>query len=225
MRIPRSPHGNTSGRPRENIRNICAVHTPIPRTSTSRSITSASSYRCRLARHGSFRSARSVRSRMARSFCGEMPNCRSSGSLTPASTAGTIRCGATCASSRSLIDRAAFEEICCDTIDQTSISKRFRCGFKVQGPTRSITSLKIGSTRRRCRVPAAMCALFHAMPLSGKGNPRVPRPNARPTRGGFSPLTPAPSSDYPLPPTSRTRAGRWKESQCQPWPRPIHGRQ
>ena len=41
MRIPRSPTGSTSGRRSANIRNICAVHVPIPFTCVSRSITSA----------------------------------------------------------------------------------------------------------------------------------------------------------------------------------------
>ena len=41
-RMPRSPTASTSGRPSVNIRNMCALHSPMPLTATSSAITSSS---------------------------------------------------------------------------------------------------------------------------------------------------------------------------------------
>ena len=39
LRTPKSPTGHTSSRPHWNIKNMCAVHSPMPRTSTSSATT------------------------------------------------------------------------------------------------------------------------------------------------------------------------------------------
>ena len=62
-RMPWSPTGSTSGRPRWNIRNMCALHSPMPFTAVSCSITSSSGSSSRCSSSSSPFSTCSARSR------------------------------------------------------------------------------------------------------------------------------------------------------------------
>ena len=89
-RTPKSSVGHTSSRPSWNIKNMCAVHSPMPRTSTSSRTTSSSGRRATRRARPSRRSTFSARSRIDAAFAPDSPAPRRS-STGSASTASARR--------------------------------------------------------------------------------------------------------------------------------------
>lgn len=120
--IPASVSGITSGRARQNIRNISAVHRPTPLILTSLVITSSSSNRIK---SSLFRdplkncSASSIRHR---AFEGDTPQLRSSSGDWRDTLSGLIT--PTCAWRRFQTALAARTDSCWPTIDFASAKKK-----------------------------------------------------------------------------------------------------
>ena len=103
-RTPRSPIGHTSSRPSWNMRNMCAVHSPMPRTSVSSRTTSSSGRRFMRSSWTSPSSTLTARSRIDAAFAPDRPAPRNDSSGTT-STAGDRRDSAVEQGGEAAVDR------------------------------------------------------------------------------------------------------------------------
>ena len=105
-RTPRSPIGHTSSRPSWNIKNICAVHSPMPRTRVSSRTTSSSGNRATRSSSTSPSSTLSARSRIDAALAPDSPH-PGADRIGIASTAGTVGVPSNSAANRPWIAAAA----------------------------------------------------------------------------------------------------------------------
>ncbi|MCY4571293.1 MAG: hypothetical protein OXF01_00715 [Gemmatimonadetes bacterium] len=131
-RTPRSPVGITSRRPSRNIRNICAVHSPIPHTADSISTTSASLMRDTARSRTEPSVQRPARSLIARVFAAERPAPRksSSGSCRHSCAVGKPGPGVS-SHTRPYMVRAAAPASCWKVIERAIA---WKCDPRASGP-------------------------------------------------------------------------------------------
>ena len=154
VRTPRSACGNTSRRPSEKIKNICAVQTPIPFTFVSSSITFSSGHPA----HSIQRQFTAVRRGPRDPADMSLSDSNTPRYAVPPSSRSrdaweSSPSGSRYASNFVRIDLAALPEICCDRIENTSIWKRFFPNSRANGPACRITSRITGSDSRMWRRP------------------------------------------------------------------------
>ena len=150
-RTPRSSYGKTSGRPSENIKNICAVQTPIPLICVNAAMISSSSLRLIERRLTAPLSTRSARSEHVTNL---LPGTTRPPVAVLRPSAESPRRRA-CRGGR--LDQPALNRSGGMTgdllgrIERTSIVKRSRSSLRPHGPTRSMTRRMCGHSRRRWR--------------------------------------------------------------------------
>mgnify|MGYP003693664141 CR=1 FL=1 len=148
--IPRSPTGSTSGRCRRKIRNISAVHRPIPFTCVSFSTTDSSSSRSRTS-SGS-RPPRCVCTGRGGSavFCPLRPTPRSRSSGTASTCDGVGRPRRALRNAEKIV-AAAFVDSCWPTMARMSALNGFACwrAARPHGPCARIRSRRTGSRREQ----------------------------------------------------------------------------
>ena len=110
-RIPRSPTGRMSVLRSANIRNMCAVHSPIPFTAVRRSITSSSASVGSSSNMTSPSRVWRAKSRMYAVFCADRPSFRMRAGRN-FSTFGGVRLPPTAAARRPKITEATFPLSC-----------------------------------------------------------------------------------------------------------------
>ena len=171
LRIPKSAEGKTSGRCREKIKYIWAVHTPIPFTEVSSSITSESGRPASRRRFNRPSATRAPRSRRYRIFCGDTPAVRIRAVDKERNHSGGGNPGPPC-NARNLrrIAVPAAPEICWNRIACASVEKPAPREGSLVGTSHRIRRARTGSDRDRCR------AIARADGGERGGTVRLPRP-------------------------------------------------
>ena len=159
--MPRSSTGRTFNRFREKIRNISAVHRPIPRIIPSDAM--IWSFDCCSNRLVATRPSRNpaARSLRYRTFWRESPAARSLRIGVVATVWGVGRRRGYSAAKRSKIAAATLADSCWEIIESQSVTKYWRRGSRWHGPTRAMSRAMTGSASAKCR-QAAACSCSRA---------------------------------------------------------------